>query len=1192
MTTFLNDIILGSANDIQFQTTAGADAGKISQVGDDLVLSNAVGDILLGNGSDDIFIGDGTNTVDIRFEQNMAIFADSSSTRTLTLGGSNTNLVLESPTLNSATFGATTVNNTLTFTTANGFILFDYEPASDTGMYSNTVPLLKIDRGGSPQTILQRDSEMGALTLGIDDTVAICAGDTKSSVRSNMNFVGEQVILAAESGFYAFGFPGNDTTWSNRNLFRFRSDSTTASENGLYIGDGTSTGTQFIDLSRNLVNIGTIASGVITTTELTTAGQGDISTGTSYQQGSVSAIQPVMRSSLLAHSPESNEAVVHPYFFNDLANFVARGGTVTYGGLSADPTSDETARMFEPSARTANASQSEITGSTWTIALTDFPRSLNYGTRIGISFGAPSFSPTSMLIEYSTDNGANYTTALNSSVGNEHYHTYVANGATGINAVRFTLGKRSDSNGPRVMNIYAYNYDSRGMSEYFVDKGGDTLYGNLSVGSNSLTAGSLDINGNADISGTTTVGGTVLGTSAKFGRDADNLIDFTTDNQIDFRVAAGHRLRLTQTALAPITTDAVSLGTSSLNFSDLFLDSGGVINFDNGDVTLTHSSNTLTIAGGQLTIDGELEADSLDIDGTANISDVLTLEGTSDQILILKSTDDGAIYHSYYRGTDRHAYVGFGGSSDTFHIVNEESGGSINFKTASTNALTIGSDQVSTFAGNVTAGSNSLTAGSLDINGNADISGTTTTSGNITATASNATISAAESGGATTKIMGASVGRVGTSSNHNLEILSNNTAAITINTSQNATFAGDITVGDDMFVADGGIINLGTGNDLNLQHDGADGIINNNTGHLYFTNYADDKDIYFRGDDGGSNIITALTLDMSDAGKALFNSGASFGGAISITSDGSNAATLTESASGDFTIHAQDDLRLNANGHDVVLQGASNEFGRLTNSSQNFVIQNTVQDKDIIFKGNDNSATITALTLDMSEAGAATFNSGITATTGTFSGNINANGNIVGDDSTSITNISSIGADTYAADADSTTRFDLTADEMLFLIQDEDIFSSDGTDFLISAKAKIPKRKFTKTNNTDGSADGDIVYFGSTTSMDTGKIYYFTSSGTWVLADADAESTAKGMLGVALGAASDTNGVLIRGLVTLDHDPGTIGDTVFLSTTAGQASSTAPSGNGDIVRVIGYCLDSTNGQIYFNPDGTFVEVTA
>ena len=136
------------------------------------------------------------------------------------------------------------------------------------------------------------------------------------------------------------------------------------------------------------------------------------------------------------------------------------------------------------------------------------------------------------------------------------------------------------------------------------------------------------------------------------------------------------------------------------------------------------------------------------------------------------------------------------------------------------------------------------------------------------------------------------------------------------------------------------------------------------------------------------------------------------------------------------------------------------------------------------------------------------------------------------------------------------------------------------------------KTAYGKTSTTDGDAAGDIVYFGGTTSMEVGAIYYLTSSGTWALADADAESTAKGMLAVALGASSDTNGMLVRGFVTLNHDPGTIGDTLFLSTTAGLASSTAPSGNGDIVRVIGYCLDSTNGQIYFNPDGTFVEVSA
>ena len=39
-----------------------------------------------------------------------------------------------------------------------------------------------------------------------------------------------------------------------------------------------------------------------------------------------------------------------------------------------------------------------------------------------------------------------------------------------------------------------------------------------------------------------------------------------------------------------------------------------------------------------------------------------------------------------------------------------------------------------------------------------------------------------------------------------------------------------------------------------------------------------------------------------------------------------------------------------------------------------------VSDKDIIFKGNDGGSEITALTLDMSAAGAATFNAGVTAT--------------------------------------------------------------------------------------------------------------------------------------------------------------------------------------------------------------------
>ena len=134
--------------------------------------------------------------------------------------------------------------------------------------------------------------------------------------------------------------------------------------------------------------------------------------------------------------------------------------------------------------------------------------------------------------------------------------------------------------------------------------------------------------------------------------------------------------------------------------------------------------------------------------------------------------------------------------------------------------------------------------------------------------------------------------------------------------------------------------------------------------------------------------------------------------------------------------------------------------------------------------------------------------------------------------------------------------------------------------------------KFEKTSNTDANHQGDVVFLGGTTSMDAGKIYHYKSDGTWELADADAVATCDGLLAVALGAASDTNGMLLRGTVTLDHDPGAVGDVLFVSTTAGQATATAPSGNTDIVRVVGYCLDASNGQIWFNPSSTFVEVSA
>jgi len=55
-------------------------------------------------------------------------------------------------------------------------------------------------------------------------------------------------------------------------------------------------------------------------------------------------------------------------------------------------------------------------------------------------------------------------------------------------------------------------------------------------------------------------------------------------------------------ALLPGTTDTIALGSTSKNWSDLWLGSGAVIDFNAGDVTLTHSSNTLTLGGGDLAL--------------------------------------------------------------------------------------------------------------------------------------------------------------------------------------------------------------------------------------------------------------------------------------------------------------------------------------------------------------------------------------------------------------------------------------------------------------------------------------------------------------------------------------------------------------------------------------------------------------
>lgn len=65
--------------------------------------------------------------------------------------------------------------------------------------------------------------------------------------------------------------------------------------------------------------------------------------------------------------------------------------------------------------------------------------------------------------------------------------------------------------------------------------------------------------------------------------------------------------------LFPPSSDGAALGSAASMWSDLFLASGGVINFNNGDVTLTHGSNMLTLGGGELAVASAANSQALNI---------------------------------------------------------------------------------------------------------------------------------------------------------------------------------------------------------------------------------------------------------------------------------------------------------------------------------------------------------------------------------------------------------------------------------------------------------------------------------------------------------------------------------------------------------------------------------------------------
>ena len=155
------------------------------------------------------------------------------------------------------------------------------------------------------------------------------------------------------------------------------------------------------------------------------------------------------------------------------------------------------------------------------------------------------------------------------------------------------------------------------------------------------------------------------------------------------------------------------------------------------------------------------------------------------------------------------------------------------------------------------------------------------------------------------------------------------------------------------------------------------GNFTNSSSDFVITSGVQDKDILFKGDDGGG-AITALQLDMSDGGKAVFNNSVVADGgfrADNITIDG----TEIDLSSGDLTLDVAGDIKLDAAGEQIEFLDAGTVRGLITMADDNIALHCQTSDKDLLFTGNDGGSGITALTLDMSAAGKATFNDDVVA---------------------------------------------------------------------------------------------------------------------------------------------------------------------------------------------------------------------
>ena len=194
-----------------------------------------------------------------------------------------------------------------------------------------------------------------------------------------------------------------------------------------------------------------------------------------------------------------------------------------------------------------------------------------------------------------------------------------------------------------------------------------------------------------------------------------------------------------------------------------------------------------------------------------------------------------------------------------------------------------------------------------------------------------------------------------------LKFVTAGTDAITIDASQDVTLAGSLTFADNEKAL------FGAGSDLQISHDGSNSYI---------------KEV------GDGGLIVQASTSVSLQGTNTSNLATFFeGGSASLyhnnaqklatSSTGIQVTGDIANASGDLTLDVAGDITLDADGGDINFKDGGVAYGNFLLSGSDFTIGSSQNNGDLIFRGIDGGANVTALTLDMSDAGTAIFNNRI-----------------------------------------------------------------------------------------------------------------------------------------------------------------------------------------------------------------------